>query len=111
MKKCRRAAALLLCVCLLLSTAGFGAFGAFGGPYTTIGDVRFYGGKYLDRIDLTALVRDRETLAEGALFLCRIYDEPALAIETYNYDRIANFELFCDNSVSAVISGRWVEVQ
>lgn len=105
MKTCRRAVSLLLCVCLFLSAASFGVSGAFGsGPYTTIGGVRFFGGKMLERIDLSALVRDRETLAEGALFLCRVYDEPALAIETYNYDRIANFELICGNFVEAVLS-------
>lgn len=104
MKLCRRAISLLVCASLLLSGMCISAFAAFGGPYTTIDGVRFYGGKMLERIDLTALVRDRETLAEGALFLCRIYDEPALAIESYNYDRIANFELICDNFVEAVLA-------
>lgn len=104
MKKCRRALSLLLCVCLILCGTGFGAFGAFGGPFSVIDGVRFYGGKMLDRIDLSALVHDRDTLADGALFLCRIYDEPALAIETYNCDRIANFELICNDSVEAVLS-------
>ena len=88
----------------ILSGICFAADGAFGGACTTIGGVQFYGGKMLDRIDFSEPVRDRDTLADGAVFLCRVYDEPARAIETYNYDRIANFELFCENSVQAVLS-------
>ena len=104
MKKCRRMLSLFVCACLLCGTC-FGASAAFGsGPFSTIDGVRFYGGKMLERIDLSALVQDRGTLAEGALFLCRVYDEPARAIETYNYDRIANFELICTDSVVAELS-------
>jgi hypothetical protein len=99
-----RMLSLLLCVCLLVGALCPAADAAFGGPYTTIGDVKFYGGKMLDRIDLSALVRDGDTLAEGALFLCRIYDEPAAAIASYNYDRIANMEFICEKTGVAELS-------
>lgn len=103
-KKCVRMLSLLVCVCLLVGAMSPAADAAFGGPYSTIGDVRFYGGKMLDRIDLSALVRDGETLADGALFLCRVYDEPALAIESWNYDRIANFEFICEDPGVAALA-------
>lgn len=104
MKTCRRVLSLLLCVCLLAGGTCFAADAAFGGAYTRIGDVLFYGGKMLSRIDLSALVRDPETLAQGALFLCRVYDEPAAAIETWNYDRIANLEFICEKNGVAELS-------
>ena len=104
MKKCRQALSLVLCVCLLTCGMCFPADAAFGGPYTRIGDVLFYGGKMLDRIDLSALVNDRETLAEGPLFLCRVYEDPASAIATGNYDRIANLEFICEKKGVAELS-------
>ncbi len=104
MMRCRRVLSLFVCACLLFGTC-MTASAVFGtGPFSVIDGVKFYGGKMLDRIDLSALVHDRDSLAQGALFLCRVYDEPALAIETYNYDRIANFELICNGSVEAVLS-------
>lgn len=104
MKRCRRILSVFVCLCLLACMTCPAADAAFGGPYSTIGDVRFYGGKNLDRIDLSALVSDRETLAEGPLFLCRVYDEPAAAIASYNYDRIANLEFICNSSGVAELS-------
>ena len=96
MRRCKRALALLLCVCMLACELCFVADASFGGAYTRIGDVLFYGGKMLNRIDLSALVRDAQTPAQGSLFLCRVYDEAARAIETGNYDRIANMEFICE---------------
>lgn len=100
----KRAVSLLVCVCLLTGGMCFAADASFGGAYTRIGDVLFYGGKMLDRIDLSALVRDPETLSQGSLFLCRVYDEPGRAIETYNYDRIANLEFICGEEGVAALS-------
>ncbi len=104
MRRCRRALSLFLCACLLLCGMCPTAAASFGGPYTTIDNVRFYGGKMLEQIDLSALVDVPETLAEGPLFLCRVYDEAARAIDTGNYDRIANFEFFCEEPGVAVLS-------
>ena len=103
-KRTVRMLSVLLCVCMLVCAMSPAAGAAVGGAFSTIGDVRFFGGKMLDRIDLSALVRDSETLAEGALFLCRVYDEPAAAIESWNYIRIANFEFICENPGVAVLS-------
>ena len=104
MKKSRRVVALLLCLSLLVCGVSPTTEAAFGGAFSTIGSVRFYGGKMLERIDLSALVQDRETLASGALFLCRVYDEPARAIETWDYVRIANMEFICEEPGVAVLS-------
>ena len=87
----KKAIALLLCAVLCLSpclTAG----AAYGKPFSRIGDVLFYGGRLLEEIDLSALIDDPDTCALGALFLCRVYGDPAEAIETQDYDRVANFE-------------------
>ncbi|MBQ7542225.1 MAG: hypothetical protein IJT44_08045 [Clostridia bacterium] len=96
--------AALLCVCLCLCPLAVCADASPGNAYTQIGEVRFYGGRRLEEIDLSTMVRDEDTLANGTLYLCRIYDEPQTAIETWNYDRIANFEFSEEKSGLAVLA-------
>ncbi len=97
----RKTIALLLAI-VLLACPCLTADAVLGAPFSRIGDVRFYGGHQLEEIDLSALVGDPDTLADGSLFLCRVYDTLPEAIETWNYDRIANFE-FTDSG-SAVLA-------
>ena len=99
----KRILAALLCACLCLSVLTPAA-NAAGATYTQIGDVRFYGGRYLNAIDLSALVRESDTLYTDDLYLCRIYDDPQTAIETWNYDRIANFRFSNERIGVAVLA-------
>ena len=102
MRTIKKTLAVLLCMCLWLCPLAVSADAAQDGACTRIGDVRFYGGHMLEAIDLSALVRDADTLAAGALYLCRIYDAPQTALETWNYDRIANFE-FSETEIGVAV--------
>lgn len=104
MRLFKKSASVLLCLCLCLCPLAFHADALSGGACTQIGNVRLYGGHMLEEIDLSAMVRDDESLAKGDLYFCRIYDDPQTAIETWNYDRIANFVFSEDKPGVAVLA-------
>ena len=104
MRSLKKCLAALLCVCVCLCPLAVLADAASNDACTQIGEVRFYGGHMLEAIDLSALVRDEETLATGDLYLCVIYDDPKTALETWNYNRIANFVFSEDKAGLAVLA-------
>ena len=82
----KRVFCVTVCICMLLACLPFGCFAA--GAFSQIGDVRFYGGAYLDTVDFSAMIADRSTVTNKTLHLCRIYDE---GTEYESCDRVANF--------------------
>ena len=83
----KRLLSITVCLCVIASCMPFGCLAA-GGAFTQIGDVRFYGGAYLDTVDFSAVISDVSTVSGRTLHLCRVYDE-GTAYESA--DRIANF--------------------